>query len=83
MRATGSLQMSSPQVCNHVFPAGVEVPAANVGVGTHLLVRPGDMIATDGVVAKGRSDVDQSLLTGESAAVKKGTGDEVGHCASF
>ena len=46
-------------------------------MGATLLVRPGEKIAVDGVVLEGRSDVDQSLLTGESKPVGKAQGDEV------
>src|SRR5690606_28240612 len=42
-----------------------------------FVVRPGEKIATDGVVVEGASAVDQSLLTGESVPVEKRPGDEV------
>src|SRR4051794_23701859 len=45
--------------------------------GMRFLVRPGEQIATDGVVRDGRSGVDQSMLTGESVPVEKRPGDEV------
>ena len=45
--------------------------------GDLFLVRPGEKVATDGVVEEGRSAVDMSLLTGESAPVEVGPGDEV------
>ena len=46
----------------------VLVPVAELAVGDLFVVRPGEKIATDGVVDEGASAVDQSLLTGESAA---------------
>ena len=46
-------------------------------VGDLVLVRPGDRIPTDGVVAGGRSDVDESMVTGESMPVTKVAGDRV------
>ena len=55
----------------------VEVPTAEVAVGDLLLVRPGAKIATDGVVQDGESEVDESVVTGESLPVPKRTGDEV------
>src|SRR5262245_20573024 len=58
---------------------GVEslVPIADVRVGDRFVVRPGEKIATDGVVIEGTSAVDASLLTGESRPVEVGPGDAV------
>jgi Cu+-exporting ATPase len=53
------------------------VPVEQLGVGDRFVVRPGEKVATDGVVGEGRSAVDQSLLTGESVPVEKAPGDEV------
>ena len=55
----------------------VEVPTAEVAVGDLLLVRPGAKIATDGIVEDGDSEVDESVVTGESLPVHKQPGDEV------
>jgi len=55
----------------------VEVPTAEVAVGDLLLVRPGAKIATDGVVEDGQSEVDESVVTGESLPVHKQPGHEV------
>jgi P-type Cu+ transporter len=49
----------------------------DVKVGDVFVVRPGEKIATDGVVIEGESAVDQSLLTGESVPVEVGVGSEV------
>ncbi len=46
-------------------------------VGDRFVARPGEKVATDGVVEDGSSAVDQSLLTGESVPVERGPGDEV------
>ncbi|MEN0014858.1 MAG: heavy metal translocating P-type ATPase [Solirubrobacteraceae bacterium] len=53
------------------------VPIAQVRVGDHLFVRPGEKIPTDGVVTDGEGAVDESLLTGESRPVDKRPGDDV------
>jgi Cu+-exporting ATPase len=53
------------------------VPVERLAVGDRFVVRPGERLATDGVVEEGRSAVDGSLLTGESVPVEKGPGDEV------
>jgi len=45
--------------------------------GMRFLVRPGEQVATDGVVVDGRSNLDESMLTGESLPVEKSVGDEV------
>ena len=45
--------------------------------GMRFLVRPGDQVATDGVVVEGRSSVDESMVSGESLPVDKIVGDEV------
>ena len=55
----------------------VLVPVEELRVGDRFLVRPGDKIATDGVVEEGASAVDQSMLTGESVPVDVGPGSEV------
>ncbi|MYV98135.1 heavy metal translocating P-type ATPase [Streptomyces sp. SID3343] len=53
------------------------VPVGQLSVGTRFVVRPGEKIATDGVVTEGSSAVDASMLTGESVPVEVGPGDEV------
>ena len=55
----------------------IEVPTAEVVAGDVLLVRPGAKIAVDGVVEEGDSEVDESMVTGESLPVHKAPGDEV------
>jgi Cu+-exporting ATPase len=53
------------------------VPVERLGVGERFVVRPGEKIATDGVVEEGTSAVDMSMLTGESVPVEVAPGDEV------
>ena len=53
------------------------VPVAELVVGDRFVVRPGERVATDGVVEEGTSAVDASLLTGESVPVEVGPGDDV------
>jgi Cu+-exporting ATPase len=55
----------------------VLVPVEELRVGDRFLVRPGEKIATDGIVEEGASAVDQSMLTGESVPVEIGPGREV------
>ena len=57
--------------------AEVLVPVGELRVGDRFVVRPGEKIATDGVVEEGASAVDQSLLTGEAVPVEVGPGSEV------
>ena len=62
-----------------VLRDGVEqrVPIESLSVGDHFVVRPGEKVATDGVVTAGASAVDQSLVTGESLPVDVGVGSSV------
>ena len=55
----------------------VDVPTADVAVGDLLLVRPGAKVAVDGLVEEGDSDIDESMVTGESLPVHKAVGDTV------
>ncbi len=55
----------------------MEVPAESVMVGETVVVRPGQRIATDGLVLEGMSAVDESMLTGESMPVEKQVGSKV------
>ena len=55
----------------------VRLPVAHLKVGDRFVVRPGEKIATDGVVEEGASAVDVSMLTGESVPVEVRPGDPV------
>ena len=54
-----------------------DVPLAQIEVGHRLRVRPGDKVPLDGEVLKGRSNLDESMVTGESMPVNKAAGDQV------
>ena len=71
------LDLAPPMALVERDGRAVEVPTADVGVGDILLVRPGAKIAVDGVVESGESDVDESMVTGESLPVHKAPGSEV------
>ena len=53
------------------------VPSYELRVGDKLLIRPGERLATDGIVRAGRSALDTSAITGESTRVEVGPSDEV------
>ncbi|MDT0348072.1 heavy metal translocating P-type ATPase [Pseudonocardia charpentierae] len=55
----------------------VRIPVGQLAVGDRFVVRPGEKVATDGVVEEGRSAVDAALLTGESLPVDVEPGDAV------
>jgi P-type Cu+ transporter len=63
----------------HVLRDGSEVlvPIEALRVGDRFVVRPGEKVATDGVVEEGRSAIDRSLLTGEAVPVEVEPGVEV------
>jgi len=54
-----------------------ELPVASMQIGDVFVVRPGEGVPVDGLVAGGESGVDESMLTGESVAVHKHAGDKV------
>ncbi|MDR3670253.1 MAG: heavy metal translocating P-type ATPase, partial [Holophaga sp.] len=54
-----------------------QIDIGRVGVGDLVVVRPGEKVPVDGIIASGRSTFDESMLTGESMPVGKGPGDEV------
>ncbi len=52
-----------------------QVPVADIRVDDHILIRPGERIAVDGIILDGESAVDEAMLTGESMPVRKKLGD--------
>lgn len=55
----------------------LEIPIEEIGVGETFLVKPGQSVATDGIVLAGTSSVNQAPVTGESVPVEKGPDDAV------
>ena len=53
------------------------VAPADLRIGDRMLVKPGERVATDGIVRQGRTALDVSAITGESVPVEAGPGDEV------
>ena len=54
-----------------------EIPISELKVGDHVLVKPGEKIPSDGMIIKGTTLIDQSIITGESLPVEKGENDIV------
>lgn len=76
--AIRQLHQLQPKIANVLRPSGVTpVPVTELAVGDIFIVKPGERIPTDGVVIEGRSTVDQSIFTGESLPVEKGSGETV------
>jgi len=71
------LQLGAKEVS--VLRGGIEerIPVDRLSVGDQFVVRPGEKIATDGVISEGSSAVDASMLTGESVPVEVAAGDTV------
>ncbi len=69
----------SPRVGRIVRSDGTEeiVPAEEIQVGDIMRILPGETIAVDGIITKGQTSVDQSVMTGESLPVDKAKGAEV------
>jgi Cu+-exporting ATPase len=76
MRSLIGLQAKTARV---VRPDGAEVdiPIEQVQLGDLVVVRPGEKVATDGLIMEGSSAVDEAMLTGESLPVQKQAGDPV------
>jgi Cu+-exporting ATPase len=76
MRSLIGLQAKTARV---VRPDGaeVDVPIEQVQLGDLVVVRPGEKVATDGLITEGSSALDEAMLTGESLPVQKQVGDPV------
>jgi Cu+-exporting ATPase len=81
LRALLTLGAKDVAVLRHDLVSGsrieVRMPVEQLRVGDEFVVRPGEKIATDGVVVSGTSAVDASMVTGESVPVEVGAGDPV------
>ncbi len=55
----------------------IEIPVEQIVEGDLMIIRPGERIPTDGIIAEGSSSLDESALTGESIPIDKTKGDEV------
>ena len=76
--ALGELATLIPDVADVVHgDHTMSMPVSSIQVGDLVLVRPGSSVPVDGDVTEGESDVDESLLTGESAAVAMSVGSSV------
>ena len=76
--ALGALAALLPDSADKVTDAGVvEVSISELAPGDIVLVRPGARVPADGRVVEGEADVDESMITGESRAVRRGIGDTV------
>jgi Cu2+-exporting ATPase len=80
-QARGALQALAellPDEAERVVDSDTEiVPVTELGVGDVVLVRPGARVPADGVIVDGSSEVDESMVTGESRPVSKGADDDV------
>jgi Cu+-exporting ATPase len=75
LRALVQLQPRTARVLRNLVEQ--DVPIAEVVEGDTVVVRPGERVPVDGIVRKGESAVDESMLTGESMPVPKTVGDRV------
>ncbi|HSL74042.1 MAG TPA: heavy metal translocating P-type ATPase [Ilumatobacteraceae bacterium] len=72
LRALAGLGVRSARLVD-----GTDVPIDQLEPGMQFVVRPGEKVATDGVVVDGHSAIDASMITGEPVPVEVGPGDEV------
>jgi Cu+-exporting ATPase len=77
--AIRALLRLAPATARRLKADGAEedIPLSHVHAGDRLRVRPGEKVPVDGVVLEGRSNVDESMVTGEPIPVEKGEGDRL------
>jgi Cu+-exporting ATPase len=73
-----------PDSATRVLANGSEekIKVADIGIGDHLRVKPGEKLPVDGVIVEGHSSIDESMLTGESMPISKKEGDKV-YCGTL
>lgn len=77
-QAIRALMALRPEVARVEREGGVvEVPVEAVGSGEIVVIRPGERVPVDGVIEAGHSQLDESMLTGESLPVGRGEGDSL------
>ncbi|MGM0688108.1 MAG: heavy metal translocating P-type ATPase [Bacillota bacterium] len=80
-QAQGALQELAkllPDFATRIINGSEEkVAVSELKIGDIVLVRPGESVPVDGVLRKGKSDINEAMVTGESKPVKKREGDEV------
>jgi P-type Cu+ transporter len=79
LAALDALRALTPEVARVIGPDGqeCEVPIRRLRLGNRVVVRPGERIPVDGEIVEGRSQIDESLLTGESLPVAREPGEPV------
>ncbi len=76
--AISALVSMQPKIAHAVENGNIaDIPLEKIEIGDLLLVKPGERIPTDSVVADGESSVDESMVTGESMPIAKGRGEKV------
>jgi heavy metal translocating P-type ATPase len=77
-RALRELQELLPATARRVRPGGIEsIAIAEVALGEEVLLLPGERVALDGVIVRGRATLDEQTITGESIPVEKDPGQAV------
>ena len=73
------MAMVIPETAQKLSPTGEveDIPVVELNPGDHVLIKPGEKIPLDGVITKGSSSFDESLLTGEAASVPRGVGEKI------
>ncbi len=76
--AAEGLALAVPTMATRLGKNGEEfIPVAELQTGDQVLVRPGEQVPADGIITEGQSGIDESVLTGESLPVTRGTGDKL------